>query len=65
MKTWETPKLIVLVRNNPQEVVLDICKAGTAGLAAGPVPSDIFMGCQEPPPTAQVECLDCFAMAAS
>ena len=26
MKTWETPKLIVLVRNNPQEAVLDSCK---------------------------------------
>ena len=64
MKTWETPKLIVLVRNNPQEVVLDICKGGPV-LAAGPVPSDTFMGCQEPPTAAQLICLDCFAMAAS
>jgi len=26
MKTWEKPKLIVLVRNNPQEAVLTNCK---------------------------------------
>jgi len=64
MKTWETPKLIVLVRNNPQETVLDICK-GSPALAAGPVPSDIYMGCKEPTPTAQVLCLDCFSIAAS
>ena len=25
-KTWETPKLIALVRNNPQEAVLSGCK---------------------------------------
>jgi len=26
MKTWEKPKLIVLVRNKPEEAVLDVCK---------------------------------------
>ena len=31
MKTWQTPKLIVLVRNNPQEVVLSLCKSYSEG----------------------------------
>jgi hypothetical protein len=34
-KTWETPKLIVLVRNNPQEAVLSVCKGYVDALIAG------------------------------
>ncbi len=26
-KTWTTPRLIVLVRNNPPEAVLSVCKS--------------------------------------
>ena len=28
---WERPKLIVLVRGNRQEAVLDVCKTGGTG----------------------------------
>ena len=28
MKTWEKPKLIVLVRSKPEEAVLQTCKNG-------------------------------------
>jgi hypothetical protein len=31
MKQWEQPKLIVLVRAQPEEIVLNICKAGGVG----------------------------------
>ena len=65
MKTWETPKLIVLVRNNPQETVLDVCKGGTGLAAATVVPAGVFMGCQQEPVMAQIVCLDCFSSAVS
>ncbi len=31
MKTWEKPKLIVLVRNKPEEAVLGWCKGEAHG----------------------------------
>jgi len=37
---WAKPKLIVLVRGKPQEVVLDACKDGIGG-----DPSNGFAGC--------------------
>jgi len=33
-KTWVAPKLIILVRGKPEELVLDVCKAMFEG--AGP-----------------------------
>jgi hypothetical protein len=30
-KTWESPKLIVLVRSRPQEGILQTCKSDAAG----------------------------------
>ena len=35
MKTWEKPRLIVLVRSKPEEVVLNACKGG-APVAGSP-----------------------------
>ncbi len=37
-KVWKTPELIVLVRNKPEEAVLQGCK----GLSLGPYASDSF-----------------------
>jgi hypothetical protein len=65
MKAWVTPQLIVLVRNNPQEAVLDACK-GSPALAAGVVPSDDFSGCRQyPNMLMSVICLDCFSISVS
>ena len=47
-KTWESPKLIVLVRNNPQEAVLDYCK-GTPNLLAAIFPNSDYSSCSEYP----------------
>ncbi len=38
---WQRPELTVLVRNNPEEMVLTICKAN----AAGPEPGTIKQNC--------------------
>jgi hypothetical protein len=35
MKTWEIPKLVVLVRNKPEEAVLGACKSSSTE-PAGP-----------------------------
>jgi hypothetical protein len=40
-RTWETPKLIALVRSKPQEAVLDACKF----LHVGSEPMVWFPGC--------------------
>ena len=31
-KAWVAPELIVLVRNNPEEAVLGVCKTGLVGV---------------------------------
>jgi len=64
MKAWETPKLIVLVRNNPQEAVLDACK-GISGLAAGVVPASDFTDCRETLTSGLMLCMDCFSITTS
>ena len=66
MKTWETPKLIVLVRNNPQEAVLTLCK-GASGLVAGLVgPGTNYLSCTQPPAMANTpSCANCSTVAAS
>ena len=69
MKTWEKPKLIVLVRNNPQEAVLSLCKGTPSLVAAGtPVsPTTSHFGCMAIPQMANAlaECLDCSSLSAS
>ena len=67
MKTWQTPKLIVLVRNDPQEAVLSVCKAGTGPvLAAAVEPSAYYLGCTQSPVMANTPvCLDCSSISAS
>jgi hypothetical protein len=30
-KRWEKPELIVLIRSNPEESILDVCKGGAIG----------------------------------
>ena len=44
MKTWEKPKLVVLVRSKPEEAVLIDCKA--ADIADGP--GYVAGGCWHP-----------------
>lgn len=44
-RTWETPKLIVLVRNNPQEAVLSACKGGEDAMITGWSPDYAHTGC--------------------
>jgi hypothetical protein len=45
MKDWEKPRLIVLVRSKPEELVLDSCKAEGVGEAG---PSETVTGCHAP-----------------
>ena len=44
MKTWEKPKLIVLVRGKPEEAILTVCKTGDGTATSGPHWE--FMGCR-------------------
>jgi hypothetical protein len=48
-KTWDRPKLIVLVRAKPEEMVLTACKQIYSGMAAGVAfgPGDAAPGCYE------------------
>ena len=67
-KTWEKPKLIVLVRNNPQEAVLAYCKAAPALVALGFVvdPTAFQMGCTQLDAPANIpQCASCSALSAS
>lgn len=61
MKTWETPKLIAIVRNNSQEAVLSSCKIASDGLVAdigGPVAS--FVSCSmQIEATFIIVCMNC------
>jgi hypothetical protein len=56
-KQWQTPQLISLVRRDPQEAVLVVCKTWTD--AAGSVPSTGFAGCNEPWPGVPDGCQAC------
>jgi hypothetical protein len=44
MKKWEAPKLIVLVRGNPEESLLAACKTESA---AGGDPNGGFTSCSQ------------------
>lgn len=39
-KRWQRPQLVVLVRSQPEEVVLTACKTGTNDLPGGPLDAD-------------------------
>jgi len=41
-KTWESPKLIVLVRSRPEESLVTYCKSGAA---VGSSPTDYWVKC--------------------
>ena len=34
-KTWETPELIIIVRTQPEESVLELCKGFEVGIGPG------------------------------
>ena len=53
-KVWEKPKLVVLVRGKPEEVVLLACKTEPV---AGVVPSGTWGGCYGSLPVCS-ECAD-------
>ena len=53
MKSWKTPKLVILVRGKPQERILEFCK----NLAGGPFgPGSNNPGCYVEEGTPCVEC---------
>jgi len=52
MKTWETPKLVILVRSKSNEMVLVICKQVYAATAE----SLLQWGPQDAAPACYVEC---------
>ena len=67
MKPWQTPKLIALVRNDPQEAVLSYCK-GNPALAAGVAvePSTSNTGCMQMQAMANIpQCMTCSSTSAS
>jgi hypothetical protein len=61
-KSWEKPKLIILMRSKPEEQVLTICK--TTSSAA--MPSSEFEGCSQIVERAPMAlCSDCSSWSAS
>lgn len=65
-KTWETPKLIALVRNNPQEAVLSLCKGNPTGMAAGVAPASSWDSCRAQTLAAMViPCTNCSTVSVS
>ena len=62
MKTWETPKLIVLVRTGPTETVLEACKYHT--VLQGD-PNNVVGACTWELPDGQGACLNCESQLAS
>ena len=68
MKPWETPKLIVLTRNDPQEAVLSLCKGTPTLAAAGPSvsPTTNNSGCMQMQAMANIpQCMTCSSTSAS
>jgi hypothetical protein len=61
-KTWQKPKLVILVRTNPEEAVLSLCKmpGNFGGLAASISPAAEDAGCYW-----EVECNDCSELSFS
>jgi len=44
MKTWKTPKLIVLVRSNAEESILFACKRSTGGSSSQHTAGNCYQG---------------------
>ena len=53
MKTWEKPKLIILVRGRPEERILAACKTMSG---AGGSPQVIDWQCDDPAEYCDIEC---------
>jgi hypothetical protein len=61
MKTWERPRLIVLVRGRPEEALIIYCKGTGTG-----DPTSYYTSCDQPPvASATVLCNDCYMISAS
>ena len=52
MKNWEKPKLIVLVRSQPQEAILQLCKGDGVAQSSG----NSYDGCQTNVPQCEFPC---------
>lgn len=68
MKTWTTPQLIVLVRNDPQETVLTTCKDGNPVMMAQAIePSAYYSSCMQStePTNTPAACAGCSSVSAS
>jgi hypothetical protein len=57
-KQWQTPQLISLVRRDPQEAVLVVCKTLFGG--GGSDPSDWYAGCLTTWPDNPSMCQPCY-----
>jgi hypothetical protein len=55
-KTWETPKLIVVVRGQPGESLLTVCKECPMLNPTGP--SNLYDGCESSIPEVCPRCAD-------
>lgn len=56
MKTWETPKLIALVRGRPEEAVLGTCKSMFPGLSEADYALNACLVTQLSPSACQFAC---------
>jgi hypothetical protein len=61
-KLWEKPKLVILVRSEPEERVLTTCKTGKSSAQ----PGDVYQGCDHTlDGAAMAICSDCSTWGAS
>jgi hypothetical protein len=56
MKIWQKPQLIVLVRNRPEEAILDFCKGASSGADS----QSAYMACYGSSPSMLLICGKCF-----
>jgi hypothetical protein len=61
-KTWQTPKLVALVRDKPEEAVLSFCKGGSIG---GPATQINLCNWMNYPPGGCVDLATCSAVGVS
>jgi hypothetical protein len=63
VKTWEKPKLIVLVRGRPEEALTLYCK----GTGIATIPNDSFSSCEAVPGANNgvIECFGCVIVSVS
>jgi len=48
-KKWDTPHIIVILRNNPEEMILSVCKGGGGISAPNAVDGDCYQECSSCP----------------